>query len=129
MSSPAVTIRCDETVVHAARLIVERGVNRMPVVDEDGKLVGILTRADVVRAFVRSDEQLAADVRAAVGRILGHEAGTVEVAVADGEVVLSGEVDTATSGRLLEFFAARIPGVVAVRSELRTREDDDEPSR
>jgi len=129
MSSPAVTIGPDETVVHAARLIAERGVNRLPVVDEDGKLVGILTRADVVRAFVRSDEQLAADVRAAVGRILGHEAGTVEVAVADGEVVLSGEVDTATSGRLLEFFAARIPGVVAVRSELRTREDDEEPSR
>ena len=123
MSSPAVTIAAGETVVHAARLIAERGVNRLPVVDEDGKLVGIVTRADVVRAFVRSDEELADDVRVAVRRILGPGPDAVQVAVAEGEVLLSGEVDTDTNARLVEFFASRVPGVVSVRSELRAPDE------
>lgn len=46
----------------------------------------------------------------------------VEVAVKDGEVLLSGEVDTATNARLVEFFSSRVPGVVAVRSDLRPRD-------
>jgi CBS domain-containing protein len=122
MSSPPITIRPDRTVVQAARLMAERGVNRLPVVDEGGKLVGILARGDVVRAFARSDEEVAVEVREnVVEGILGLDPKTVEVAVEDGEVLLSGDVDTETSGRLLEYFASRVPGVVAVRSRLRVR--------
>src|SRR4051794_9484328 len=65
MTSPPVTIRPDETVVEAARRIAERGVNRLPVVADDEHLVGIVTRADIVRAFVRSDEQIAQEIRKA----------------------------------------------------------------
>jgi len=129
MTSPAVTIHPDQTVVEAARLIAERGVNRLPVVDDDDRLVGIVTRADVVRAFVRSDEQIAHEIREeVVDRLLGIDPAAVRVTVAEGVVSLTGEVDTRTNAQLVEYFASRVTGVVAVRSELRAldeRQDDD----
>jgi CBS domain-containing protein len=119
MGSPAVTIRPDETVMQAAHQIAERDVNRLPVVDEDGRLVGIIARADVVRAFARSDEQIEDAVRREVERSLGLGSDRLRVAVADGEVLLSGEVESDAKAKLAAFFATRVPGVVAVRSDLR----------
>ena len=63
MTAPAITIAPHRLAVSAAREMVERGINRLPVVDLQGALVGIVTRADLVRAFVRSDEELEADIR------------------------------------------------------------------
>lgn len=123
MSSPAVTILADETVMEAAHRIAERDVNRLPVVDEDGRLVGIIARADVVRAFARSDDEIADAVRAEVRRSLGVAADAVQVAVSDGEVLLSGEVASDSNAKLAAFFATRVPGVVTVRSELRVRDE------
>jgi CBS domain-containing protein len=123
MTSPAVTIGSDRTVMQAAHVIADRGVNRLPVVDEDGRLVGMVTRADVVRAFVRSDEEIARELReGVVQRLVEPGSGTVQVAVADGEVLLTGEVDSSTTARLLEYLSSRAPGVVALRSELRSPE-------
>jgi CBS domain-containing protein len=65
MSFPALTVEPDAAVAHAARLMIERGVNRLPVVS-DGLLVGIVTRADVVRAFRRSDDEIEREIRADV---------------------------------------------------------------
>lgn len=62
MTAPAITIEPDRSVADAARLMVERGVNRLPVVT-DGRLAGIVTRTDVVRAFTRSDSEIEAEVR------------------------------------------------------------------
>jgi CBS domain-containing protein len=122
MTSPAVTVPPHRDVAQAARLLVERGINRLPVVAEDGKLVGIVTRADLVRAFVRSDEELARELREdVVIRTLWLNPNELEVTVKDGEVKLSGEVDQKSDAELLERFAARVPGVVFVRSELRWR--------
>ena len=120
MSSPAVTIRPDETVMQAAHRIAGTGVNRLPVVDEDGRLVGIITRADLVRAFARSDEEIAEAVRETVQRLVASGSETVQVSVADGEVSLSGEVDSDANASLVAFFTSRLPGVVSVRSDLRT---------
>jgi CBS domain-containing protein len=128
MNSPAITIRPDETVMRAASRIAEHGVKRLPVVDEDQRLAGIITRADVVRAFARSDEEIAEGVREALERFLGLGSDKVQVALADGEVLLSGEVDTETNAKLAAFFASRLPGVVAVRSDLRSPEDGEDPS-
>jgi CBS domain-containing protein len=119
MTSPAVTIGLDDTVMQAAHRIAERGVNRLPVVDEDERLAGIVTRADVVRAFTRSDDEIADAVREVVQASLGIGSDAVQVTVADGEVVLSGEVDTDANAKLAAFFASRVSGVVGVRSELR----------
>ena len=63
MTSPAVTITADRPVSAAAAEMVERRINRLPVVDEDGKLVGIVTRADLVKAFARSDEEIIRELR------------------------------------------------------------------
>jgi CBS domain-containing protein len=126
MTSPAVTISPDATVMEAAHQIAERGVNRLPVVDEDGRLIGIIARADVLRAFARADDEIAEGIREEIQRTLGSDAGAaVQVAVDHGEVVLSGEVDTDTNARLAAFFATRVPGVVAVRSELTARDPGD----
>jgi CBS domain-containing protein len=124
MSSPAVTIRPDETVMHAASLIAGRGVKRLPVVDDDDRLVGIIARADIVRSFARSDEEIAREIRGDVERILGLGPDRVRVTVADGEVHLSGEADTDTNAKLAAFFASRVLGVVAVRSDLQASDDD-----
>lgn len=123
MTSPAVTVGPDETVMHAAGLIAERGVNRLPVVDEDDRLVGIIARADIVRAFARSDEQIADEIRRDLERILGLGPDRVQVAVTHGEVHLSGEADTDTNAKLAAFFATRVVGVVAVRSDLQAPDD------
>ena len=63
MTGPAVTIRPSRSVSEAASLMLDRSVNRLPVVDQHGKLVGIVTRADLVRAFARSDEEIEREIR------------------------------------------------------------------
>jgi CBS domain-containing protein len=124
MTSPAVTVPPLRDVAQAARLMVDRGINRLPVVNEDGGLVGIVTRADLVRAFVRSDEEIARELREdVVVGTLWMDAEELDISVEGGEVTLSGEVDQKANAELLERFAGRVPGVVSVRSELRWRVD------
>ncbi len=121
MSAPAVTIAATRPVHEAARRMITEGVNRLPVF-EDGKLVGILTRADIVRAFARSDDELAREIRDEIlRRTFWVEPGQVEVTVADGRVTLEGEVETETDAELLPIFVSRVPGVVGVHSELRAK--------
>jgi CBS domain-containing protein len=122
MTSPALTVSPLYDVARAAWLMAERRINRLPVVAEDGELVGIVTRADLVGAFARSDEEIARELRedVVVGALWMDPKG-LEIAVEDGGVTLSGEVDQKPQAELLERFAARVPGVVSVRSELRWR--------
>lgn len=124
MSSPPITLRPDRDVAEAARLMIEQGVNRLPIVDAEGTLVGIVTRADLVRAFIRSDAEIEHELlEDVVLGNLGIDPDTVETSVNEGEVTLTGEVDTKADAGLLETFAARVPGVVSVRSELRWRRE------
>jgi CBS domain-containing protein len=125
MTTPAVTIEPQRSVAEAARLMVERSVNRLPVVS-GGKLVGIVTRADLVRAFARSDEEIEREIRDDVLlHTLWIHPRYVRIAVADGEVVLDGQVDTRTDAELVAAYVARVPGVVAVDdSRLGWRHDD-----
>jgi CBS domain-containing protein len=119
MTAPAVTIAPHRLVASAAREMVERNVNRLPVVDLHGNLVGIVTRADLVRAFVRSDEELEAEIRKeSLSEVLWLEPPTVAVSVKDGVVELTGEVETSEDAELVEKLVIRTPGVVAVHSQL-----------
>jgi CBS domain-containing protein len=121
MSSPAVTVAPNRPVHEAARLMVDEGVNRLPVVD-DRKLVGILTRADIVRAFTRSDGELADEIRDDIlRRTFWAEPGSVSVAVSEGRVSLAGEVETEADKEMLPLFVSRVPGVVSVSADLRAR--------
>lgn len=121
MSAPALTVTSHRPVHEAARLMVAEGVNRLPVVEDD-KLIGILTRADVVRAFSRSDAEIAEEIRSDIlRRTFWLEPGRVSVTVVDGTVSLEGEVETAADEEVLPALVARVPGVVAVHAELRSR--------
>lgn len=121
MSAPAVTIGPNRQVHQAAALMIGESVNRLPVVD-DGALVGIVTRADVVRAFTRTDAEIADEIREEIlARTLWIEPGKVTMEVVDGIVRLEGEVDSEADAELLPVFVARVPGVVSVRTTLRTR--------
>jgi len=125
MTSPALTIEPGRPVAEAARTMVERAVNRLPVVTE-GRLVGIVTRADLVRVFARSDADLEGEIRDDVLlRTLWIHPGQLRVDVADGEVTLGGELETRTEAELVTAYVARVPGVVSVDdSLLRWRRDD-----
>jgi CBS domain-containing protein len=124
MSSPAVTIAPHRPVSEAARLMLERGVNRLPVV-RNGTLVGIVTRADLVRAFTRTDAQIAEEIREEVLRgALWIDPSTVSVEVVDGAVTLGGRLERRSDVQVLLALTERVPGVVSVRSGLTWNLDD-----
>lgn len=124
MTAPAVTVGADRPVAEAARLMLEHAVNRLPV-ERDGALVGIVTRADLVRAFARPDGEIEAELRSDVlERTIWAATSRVTLDVHEGRVRIGGDVDTCSEARLIRCFAARVPGVVAVESELAWRTDD-----
>ena len=122
MSAPALTIQAYRPVSTAARTMLEEGVKRLPVVDIHGRLLGIVTRVDLVRAFVRTDDELAREIREEiVERTLWSGPNEVEVVVHGGEVTLRGELDSPDDLELLERLVALVPGVVAVAAEVDCR--------
>lgn len=124
MTSPAVTVEPDRPVARAAALMVEKGVNRLPVV-RDGELVGIVTRADVVRAFTRDDAEIAREIREdLILKQFWIAPESVTVEVDHGDVKLSGEVEKKSVAELLASFVERVTGVVSVSSSLSWRETD-----
>lgn len=124
MTSPPITITPDRPAAAAARIMLDRGVNRLPVV-RDGTLVGIVTRADLVRAFTRADEEIVAEIRDDVlRRALWLEPDSVEITVQRGEVELAGEIEAKSDVEVLKKLVQRIPGVVSVRSNVLYRVDD-----
>jgi CBS domain-containing protein len=129
MTAPAVTIGPDRPVAEAAATMIDERVNRLPVVAGDGRLLGIVTRADLVRAFVRTDTELADEIRNDVLlRALWIPPESVEVAVEDGAVTLTGMVENRATAEMLPGFVQRVPGVVAVRSEVTWETEDGRPA-
>ena len=124
MTSPAIVVGPERPVSVAAKLMLEHGVNRLPVV-KLGKLVGIVTRADLVRAFTRTDAEIERELREDVlARTMWIEPGRVDVEVRNGVVTLTGRLQTRTDAELLGRLAARVPGVLSVESDVRWEIDD-----
>lgn len=114
MSAPAITIGPRRWVDAAAALMLDRGIKRLPVVDDDGRLVGIVTRADLVTAFVSSDERIAHEIREVIlRRELWLDPEAFELTVREGEVELAGATDSAHLQELLEQRIRLVPGVVS----------------
>lgn len=129
MTAPAVTIDADQSVAEAARLMVEHKVNRLPVL-VDGKLAGIVSRADIVRAFTRSDQEIWEELRnEIIPTKLWIAPQELDVTVTGGQVKVAGRVTTRTEVDLVEAFAWRIPGVVSVDCSELTWEADDRAAR
>jgi CBS domain-containing protein len=128
MTSPPITIDVGAPLRDAATLMVERRINRLPVLDGT-RLVGIVSRADLVRAYLRSDAELEAAIREGVLlRELWQEEtpGQVSVTVVDGVAHLAGNVDRRSSARLILEHVGAVEGVVGVESELTWTLDDAE---
>ena len=122
--SPIVVDR-NTTIAQAARLMTDRRVKRLPVVDPNGRLDGIVSRADILVAFARDDEAIADDVqRGVIRRILMLESRDVSVHVSDGVVMLSGQVPNRSDAKLLEELVGRIEGVIQCESDLVWSFDD-----
>ncbi|GAA4219198.1 CBS domain-containing protein [Actinocatenispora rupis] len=125
MSVPACTVSSEATVVEAAQLMRDREVKHLPVLDPDGALVGIVARNDLLHSFLRSDRQIRADVvHDVVESFLVADPNEVGVAVSDGVVTLSGELDNPASIPLAVQAARSVPGVVDVVDNLVARRDD-----
>ena len=119
MTAPAITIGPDRPLTEAAARMIDAHINRLPVVDDDEKLVGIVTRADLVRAFVCSDDEIAQEIKNdVVLRMLWIPPESIGVTVENGEVRITGQVETKAEAEIVPHFVQRVPGVVAVVSEL-----------
>jgi CBS domain-containing protein len=119
MTSPAYTVYPADTVEQAARIMYLRNVKRLPVVDADGRLAGIVSRADVLAVFGRGDDDIAEEIRTSVlaGQAPGDPGG-LDVEVKAGVATLVGRPRTAEQGRAIIRQARHVQGVVAVRDRL-----------
>lgn len=116
MTAPAVTTTPHTDLEDAARLAVHERVAALPVVNQDGTLVGVLGIRDIARLFLRPDDDIARDVDHEL-RLWRASSGSVGVAVHEGVVTLTGRVPTPADGRRLAEAIRRLSGVVAVRVE------------
>ena len=117
MTSPPVTVSPDDTVEHAARLMYLRRVKHLPVIDADGHLAGIVSRADVLSVFSRPDAGIREEVQADVA-LSASPADSISVAVSDGIVTLDGTAHAAQAVRDIARRVRHIEGVVAVRDRV-----------
>jgi CBS domain-containing protein len=125
MTSPAVTVATDCSVVQAARTAARARVRRLPVLDLTGVLVGIVTRSDLLRVFLRGDEELRAHlVDDVLTREYSVEPHAVEISVLDGVVTLTGQVEKRIVIQPLLDTVRATSGVVAVHDQLTYRIDD-----
>jgi CBS domain-containing protein len=130
MTESVITIRPEATIGEAARVMANKRVKRLPVIDEDGALIGIISRADVVNAFTKPDEIIEDEVREdIVRRLLFLDPEDVGVSVEDGVVTLDGEMENRTEAHLLEELTRRVEGVVRVDSQLTFLVDDQKAER
>ena len=119
MTAEVVTLGPDADHAEAARLMRTAGVKRIPVVDEKGDLLGIVSRSDILRAFARPDLEILSEIEDHVMlKILWIDPKRVQITVIEGNVVLRGMLETRSDAVLLEDLTRRLDGVVSVNSEL-----------
>jgi CBS domain-containing protein len=124
MSSPVVTIDPEASLATAARLMEQHGVKRLPVV-EDGHLVGIVARRDLLRLYLRPDAEIQQEIRDDVlCRRMWVDPAEIQVTVADGHVTLRGCPDRRSTTIMAVRLAGGVDGVVGVTDEMGWRFDD-----
>jgi CBS domain-containing protein len=125
MTSPAITIRPSATVTETARVMHRLRVKRLPVLDASKVLVGIVSRADLLKAFLRSDADIEREIVEQVLRqTLWIDPAEVDATVAEGVVTLAGELESKSLCRIAVRMTAAVPGVIEVHDRLTYRLDD-----
>ncbi len=125
MSPRVLTIGPSHSITDAARTMVVNDVNRLPVVDDAGRLLGIVSRLDVVAVFTRPDEVIEDEVKEdVVRRVLFVDPESFDITVRHGTVTFKGEIGTRNEARLVEELVRRLDGVIRVDNQLEWRVDD-----
>ena len=125
MSTPPVTVRADATVAEAARLMDRHQGACLLVTDDDGKLLGVVSPRDLLRVFLRPDEEIKAEVVDGVlAGYLGADPAMVQVDVTEGVVRLTGELERKSLLDLLLPAVRAVDGVIDVEGQLGYAFDD-----
>ncbi|MEU3243930.1 MULTISPECIES: CBS domain-containing protein [unclassified Streptomyces] len=125
MSAPPVCARPEWTVVEAARLMETQNVKRLPVVDETDRLLGIVSRGDLLRVFLRRDEAIREEITGdLLRRTLGLDPRDVSAEVRDGRVTLAGTVGYRSLIPVVDQLCRGVDGVVSVSGNLSYKKDD-----
>ncbi|QOV33720.1 CBS domain-containing protein [Streptomyces ferrugineus] len=119
MTSPAMTVTADATLAQAARTMARARVKRLPVVAVDGRVEGIVSRADLLKVFLRDDEEIAEEVRREVmAYLFPPPASAARIAVDDGVVTVSGRIRDTSLVPVAARLIRAVEGVVDVTFEL-----------
>ncbi|MFF0792315.1 CBS domain-containing protein [Streptomyces spiralis] len=125
MTEPPVTVHADDTIVEAARTMAEHQVERLPVIDEEDRLVGIVTRRDLLCVFLRPDAEIREEViREVLVETLGVAPRSIAVSVTEGVVILEGSLEHGSDTDVAVSMTRQIDGVVDVVDKLTHRLDD-----
>ncbi|MED7829086.1 CBS domain-containing protein, partial [Streptomyces chiangmaiensis] len=128
MTEPPVTVHAEETIAQAARIMAQRQVERLPVLDEEDRLVGIVTRRDLLGVFLRPDAEIRDEVMEEVLiRALRLAPSTIDVFVVEGVVTLTGRLERRSQAEIAVSMTRQIDGVVAVIDQLTYCVDDPQP--
>ncbi|MEV5875423.1 CBS domain-containing protein [Streptomyces sp. NPDC052101] len=119
MSTPAVTVRPDVTLAQAARLMAVNHVKRLPVVGDEDRLLGVVSRGDLLKVFLRPDGDIEEEVRrTVVSYLFPMHAHAIHVSVRDGIVTLRGPVHDTSLIWVAERLVRGLEGVVGVETRL-----------
>jgi CBS domain-containing protein len=118
MTSPAVTIHPDAPVTVAAKTMQDRSLKRLPVVDEEDKLIGIVSRVDVLSVYERSDSAIQADIQRLLRDEFGLTSERIAATVTAGIVTLTGSIRSREMALSLVAQTRNVDGVVATRDRL-----------
>jgi CBS domain-containing protein len=125
MTAPPITVGIDASLAAAARLMQEKNVRRLVVVDAQGRIAGIVSRSDLLHVFLRPDEQVRNEVAGElVPALLMPVPEKLRVAVHMNVVTLTGEVDRKSDVDLLVRLTKQLDGVVDVVDRLEYSWDD-----
>jgi CBS domain-containing protein len=127
MTSPAITVSADTTLGEAAGMMQKKNVRRLVVVDQRGRIAGIVSRSNLLQVFLRTDDELRDEVAGSLIPAFAPSAAKVSVDVRSNVVTLSGELDRKSDVEILTRLTTELDGVVDVVSRLTYRWDDTVP--
>jgi CBS domain-containing protein len=128
MTSPVITIHPDARLGAAAMLMNEHHIRRLAVIDESGHLIGIVGRADLLKVFLRPDDEIASEVAGVLGSIVLEDASGITVSVRNGVVTLKGTLAYEDLIPVVSRLASDVAGVVDVISKLTHEAPSREPA-
>jgi len=127
MTTPPITTGTSATLAEAAKLLADNEIKRLPVVDADRRLIGIVSRADLLKIYLRTDDQIRDDiVHDVLRQTLWIDPRPLEIRVERGRARLGGTVDRRTTAMMAAHLCTLVPGVIAVHNGLAWDMDDTE---